>query len=372
MRDEDVKTPTAGRPTIRDVASLAGISTAAAARALNGYGYASPELRAAAKRAATQLGYEPNRAAQSIKTRRTRTIGVVGADISNPYFSAAMRGIADAATEAGYQALLANTDESVVKERAAIRAFVRHRVDGIVVSPADAGDVDHLLAVRKHGIPVVLLDRDPPEMPGDRVIVDGTGAAEEAVSRLLAMGHRVGIIAELSGEREWQVASASPSDQVDTRSLTSSGARLYGYLRAHWRAGSPVEPSLIVRTGTYTSESALLATRGLLASPVDARPTALFTVDNVMSLGAYEAILESGLSVPDDLSIIAFDDVEWMRLVKPRIVAVAQPAAEMGRMAAELLQRRIRDGGEDYVRQIVPVTFTSGASVAPPRTVAAS
>ena len=173
------------------------------------------------------------------------------------------------------------------------------------------------------------------------------------------------------GEREWQVPPPSHSDQVDTRSLTSSGARLYGYLRAHWQAGSPVEPSLIVRTGTYTSESALLATRGLLASPVDTRPTALFTVDNVMSLGAYEAILESGLSVPDDLSIIAFDDVEWMRLVKPRIVAVAQPAAEMGRMAAELLQRRIRDGGADYVRQIVPVTFTSGGSVAPPRAVAA-
>ena len=361
--------PRKGPATIRDVAKLAGISTAAAARALHGYGYASPELRKAAKGAAKQLGYEPNRNAQSIKTRRTHTIGVVGADISNPFFSAAMRGISDAATAAGYQALLANTDENVVKERAAIRALVRQRVDGMVVSPADANDVGHLIDAVEAGIPIVLLDRDAPAVPADRVVIDGVAAAEDVVGRLLAIGHRVGIIAELTGSLDKTVPALGAGDPIDSRALNSSGVRLYGYLRAHWAAGRPVEPGLIAVTGAYMAESAYRAAQRLLAAPVGERPTAIFTVDNVMSIGAYDAIVESGLTVPGDLSCIAFDDVEWMRLVRPRITAVAQPAHVMGLMAAELLDRRIRGGDGEFVRRVVPVAVVDRDSVGPPRRV---
>lgn len=371
MPDRPVKGVRERPPTIRDVARLAGVSTAAAARALHGYGYASPELRAAARAAASELGYEPNRNAQSIKTRRTQTIGVVGADITNPFFSSALRGIADAATASGYQALIANTDENVIKERAAIRALVRHRVDGIVVAPADTNDVEHLAGAIEGGMPMVMLDRDPVELPGDRVIIDSVAAAEHAVSRLLALGHRVGVVAELTGRHDTEILALGPGEPVDVRTLTSSGARLYGYLRAHWGAGRSVDRGLVARAGQYTSASATAAARGLLSLPPAVRPTALFTVDNVVSLGVYEAILESGLVIPDELSMIAFDDVEWMRLVKPRITSVAQPAYEMGVAAAELLHRRIRGEDDPFERRVVPVTILDRGSVAPPKQSAA-
>ncbi|MBK1842945.1 LacI family DNA-binding transcriptional regulator [Azospirillum sp. YIM B02556] len=355
------------RATIADVAKEAGVSAATAGRALGDYGYVREEIRERVRKAAEALGYRPNSLARSMITGRTNTIGVVGADIANPFFASAMRGIGDVARRDGFGTILTNSDEDVALEREAVGLLLQKQVDGIIVSPASPVDADHLIDAVQGGTPVVLLDRDVAGLAADAVLTDSVGASRTAVGHLLALGHRrIAIIAELRTalDKEWPNwigAAAAP----DVRMLMPSGARLLGYIQAHEAAGVPVDPRLIRGTGSYDPATAREQTLATLR--LDPPPSAIFTVDNVMTHGAYQACRSLGIRIPEDLSFVAYDDMEWMTFVEPNITALSQPVYEMGKAAAELLIRRLRSPGIEPSRCLLDTTLIVRGSTMAPR-----
>src|SRR5215211_2634798 len=179
-----------GMPSVVKVAQQAGVSTATAARALGSYGSVSEKARQRVLAAAEALSYRPNGLARSMITGLTRTIGMVVPDIENPFFSRAVRGMADVAHEQGSQVLVLNTDEDVESELQALTVLTERRVDGLVIAPTDAADRSALEGVIKSGIPVVLLDRTVRGLAADSVGIDNRAAAREAVERLVDLGHK--------------------------------------------------------------------------------------------------------------------------------------------------------------------------------------
>lgn len=352
------------RITVKDVARMAGVSTAAAGRALGGYGYVSEELREKIMRAAEELGYVANQVARAMITGKSQTIGVVGADISNPFFAEALRGISDIARRHEFGVLITSSDEDVPREQEAVRILLEKQVDGLIVSPADINNCHHLDQAIAQGIPVVLLDRKLPTLAADAVLIDNVHASREATRYLLSCGHRrIAIITELSSDYDTQLAlEPEKFSTINADRLNSSGARLLGYLLAHHEAGVAVEKTLIRRTGKYCAQHAFEETLAVLDT---AAPTAVFAVDNVMTQGAWRAVRERGIAVPQKLSFFAFDELDWLTLTTPRISTVAQPIHHMGVHAAELLFRRIRETDLPVSWQTYQVEMKLRESVAP-------
>src|ERR1700712_1780295 len=179
-----------GAPTLTDVAELAGVSRATASRALGGYGSVSPKVRNRVAVAALQLGYRPNVVARNVRTGTTSTIGVVVADMSNPFFAQTTRGVSDAARRHGYQVMVMNTDEDLETEKVGLEFLLSKRVDGIVVAAASRVASGHLADVHSEGFPVVLLDRRIDAMRVDQVTADNKTGAAAALAALIAAGHR--------------------------------------------------------------------------------------------------------------------------------------------------------------------------------------
>lgn len=328
------------RITINDVARKAGVSSAAAGRALGNYGYVSEEIKEKIMRAAADLGYVANQVARAMITGKSQTIGVVGADISNPFFAEALRGISDVARRHEFGVLITSSDEEVPREQDAVRILLEKQVDGLIVSPADINNCRHLQQAISQGIPVALLDRQLSTLAADAVLIDNVHASREATRYLLSCGHhRIAIITELSSNYDAQLAlEPEHFSRIDASRLNSSGSRLLGYLLAHHEMGIPVERALIRRTGKYCAQRAYEETLSVLD---EARPSAIFAVDNVMTQGAYRAVREREIAIPDALSFFAFDELDWLTLTTPRISTVAQPIYKMGVHVAELLFRRI-------------------------------
>ena len=300
-------------------------------------------------------------------TGRTNTIGVVGADIANPFFASAMRGIGDVARRDGFGTILTNSDEDVALEREAVGLLLQKQVDGIIVSPASSVETGHLADAARNGTPVVLFDRDVAELTADAVLTDSVGASRMAVGHLLDLGHRrIAIVAELRAARDMEWPNWIDSATVpDVRMLMPSGARLLGYIQAHEAAGVPVDPALIRGTGSYDPVTAREQT--LEALRLDPPPTAIFTVDNVMTHGAYQACRDMSIRIPEDLSFVAYDDMEWMTFVEPNITALWQPVYDMGTVAAEMLIRRLRSPEVEPVRRLLGTKLIVRGSTMAPR-----
>lgn len=361
-----------GRPrglvSLVEVARRAGVSTATAGRALGGYGYASRDIRERVREAATALGYRPNRLARGLITGRTQTIGVVAGDIESAFYASAIRSIGDVARAGGFGVIVTNSDERPELEREAVELLMEKRVDGIIVSPCDLDRPQHLLDAAAAGCAVVQIDRVADGLAADAVTVDNVGAARRCVARLLAAGHRaIGFLGELELGYRGDVASflaLAERGPPEPHALYPSWQRLLGYLAAHREAGLPVEPRRIGRAGAYSVAAARAATLELLAR--GPRPTALFTGDGTMSVGALEAITTLGLAIPAELSLIGFDDLDWMKFVGPGITAASQPVREMGQAAAELILARIGGDGAPPRHVELPARLIERRSVAPP------
>jgi LacI family transcriptional regulator len=355
------------RVSIIDVARRAGVSTATAGRVLGGYGYASDEVRDRVAGAAADLGYRPNSLAKGLITGATQTIGVVAADISDAFYASVLRSVSDVARRNGFGVIVTNSDENPELETAAVELFLQKQVDGIIVSPADLRGAPHLLAAAA-SCPVVQVDRVAEGLLADSVTVDNVGGARGCVERLLQAGHReVGFLAELLPRPDLDLATfldCAPGDLPDPLTLQPSWQRLLGYLEAHRAAGVPVDPRWIRPAGAYSAQAARTTALDLLRG--EGRPTALFTADGTMSLGAMAAIGELRLRVPDDLSLICFDDLDWMTFVGTGISAAGQPVREMGEAAAELILRRIQGSSEPPQRLVLPVRIIDRGSVRPP------
>jgi LacI family transcriptional regulator len=316
--------------TVRDVAEDAGVSQATAARALGGYGYASPDARSRVLESARRLGYSPNGVAKALVQNATMTVGVVVGDIDNPFFATAARGLTDMFDRHGYTVLLANADENAGRERRVLDALRSRRVDGLVVVPAPGAKLGPVVAA---GIPLVQLDRAVPGLAADAVLAENAEGAEAAVAHLIGRGHRrIGMV-------------------TDTTEIASSAERVEGYRRALEAAGIPFDEGLVAVGGSTQDEAHAAALR-LLDRPD--RPGAVFTANNFMTHGALRAAAELGLSIPNDLALVGFDDLDWTTLVNPPLTVVSQPVSELGRRAAMRLMARINGETTDPVTVRLP------------------
>jgi LacI family transcriptional regulator len=357
--------------TIIQVAERAGVSTATAGRVLGGYGYSSDPVRDRVHAAAEALGYRRNQLARGLITGRTQTIGVVAADISSDFYASAMRGIADVARGESVGAILANSDENLEREREAVQLLLEKRVDGLIVSPCDLGKAGHLRAAVASGCPVVQIDRVAEGLPADSVTVDNRAAAKECAALLLAAGHtRIAFVAELESSSIGTVpkfANAAATRDLDPRTLYPSWQRLLGYLDAHRQAGVPIDLDLVIRVGAYSVDAAKSAVVELLRRGDEQRPTAVFAGDGMMSTGAMAAIAELDVMVPEELSFVCFDDLDWMTFVGSGITSVVQPVLQMGTTAANFLLARIAGDTSDYRHVVLPAQIAERGSIAPPR-----
>lgn len=332
--------------TIYDVATEAKVSAATVSRVLNGTTEVSPELQTRVREAIDRLGYRPNSVARSLRRRRSAVWGLVISDIENPFFTAMVRGVEDVAQSSGFSVVLCNSDEDAEKEARYIDVFVDERMAGAIVSPASEQDSD-VSALLDRGIPVVSIDRRLRRQDVDTVLVDNRLGAERATAHMLETGRRrVACIGGLAR-------------------TTTGQERTEGYRQALATAGIAVDPQLVLE-GDFKQEGGHAAMERLLALPEP--PDGVFVANNLMSLGAVEALREAGTDVPGALAVAMFDDPAWAALVRPALTTVAQPTYEMGQEAAVLLSARIR-GDDGPTRRVVlaPSIHLRESTAAPSR-----
>lgn len=304
--------------TINDVAARAGVSTATVSRALNGKSTVDPELAARVLAAAEALGYQPNGPARNLRRQAAAVLALIISDVENPFFTAIARGVEDVAARAGYSVVLCNSDESADKERRYIDVAIQERVAGVIVSPTSATTSVDLLIAR--GTPVVAVDRPLPAATSDMVLVDTRLAAREATEHLITQGYqRIACVSGPSGVR-------------------TADDRLAGYRDALRAAGLRGSPRLVRRT-EFKAEGAHRAAADLLDQPEP--PDAFLIANSAMAIGVLAALQEHGRRPGRDLGVVAFDDVPWAALIDPPLSVVAQPAYEIGTVAAQLLFARI-------------------------------
>lgn len=317
--------------TVADVAKAAQVSKAQAARALGNYGAVSEDVRERVLAAAEELEYRPNELARSMNTGKSHTIGVVVGDIENPHFGLATRGITDTAKKSGFNVILINTDEDTAAEVDAVRVLLDKRVDGLIVAPASSVDTQHLRRVYESGRPLVLLDRKAPGLEVDTVSVDMEGISHESTSYLIQSGHRrIAFISTLKSVETYRDGMQLDSSQISDRRD--------GMKRAFEEA-ELAQPDNLVRLNGGDAESIKKITRELLQRPEPA--TAIIASDGLIGLSVVEAIQELGLSIPEDVSFLMYDDFAWTRLTTPPLTVIAQPVYEMGVAAATALIRQI-------------------------------
>jgi LacI family transcriptional regulator len=307
------------RATLRDVAMLAGVSSSTTSRALSGEGYAAADVVQRVLDAAESLGYVPHAMARSLRKQDSQTIGVLVSDLQNPFYAELAAGIADAARRSGYTMMLTDDQGDLAAEMDAARAFVATRVAGVIVTPLSSSVVDYLL---KQHVAVVEADRQFSEGRCDAVVIDNAGAARRMTEHLLELGHRR--IALVIDETDW----------------TTGNDRSHGFREALTASGIPWDDSLLVHAG-WDAAMARTAAVDLLARRD--HPTAIFAVNNLLAEGVWRAASDLGLRIPDDLSLVSFDDSRWMSMVTPGIAAVAQDAVALGRAAVARLTDRLAD-----------------------------
>jgi DNA-binding LacI/PurR family transcriptional regulator len=310
--------------TIADVAGRAGVSVSTAARVLSGRGYAAEETRRLVLEAAKDLGYVPNQIARSLRTRRTNLVGLLVGDVENSFYSIIAKNVESVAKGAGYHVVLCNSDDDPRIEREYLKLLEAMHVDALVVTPTTKNrrSLAHLL---DKGVVIVQVDRRVEGLGTDAILVDNEAGAMTAVSSLIEAGHtQIGILA----------------GDVD---VPTARQRLAGYERALKEHGVAVRKELI-KTGSFHREHAIEdATELIHAVPA---PTAVFAANNILAEALLIALDQESLKVPRDMSVVAFDDVQWMSMVEPAVTAVRQPIADIARSAAELVLRRLREGRE--------------------------
>lgn len=307
------------------------MSPSTVSRALNGSGYAAPEVRDRVRAAAARIGYIPDANARTLRSQSSRSVGVLISDLRNPFYADLAAGVEQTLRADGYHMILVNDDGRADEEMLAVQTFAAMRVSGVIVTPVSA---KALRALHQQGVRVVQADRRISNRYGDAVLGANERGAELMTAHLLGLGHRR--VALLIDETKW----------------TSGAGRLAGYRAAHEAAGLPVDEALVA----YTSFDAAAA-RATTGRFLDEHPdvTAVFAANNVLAQGALEEIQRRGLRLPDDLSLAAYDDVPWMSMVRPAVSTVSQHTFDLGRRCAELLLARLTGGYDDPRPRVVSV-----------------
>jgi len=308
-------------PTIKDVAARAGVSVGTVSNVLSGAATVTGGLKRRVERAIAELNYRPNHVARSLKKRTTRTLGMIISDIANPFFPELVRGAEDWAAERGYILTAFNTDDRLDRERQVFDLLRSRHVDGLLLVVAlERDESAHVARALAEGLPIVCLDRRPVKLAVDSVTVDNVAGSQACVRHLIAEGHRR--IATIAGGSNMYLAAE----------------RLEGYRRAMADAGLTVDPQW-VREGDFRRESGYAHAHALLR--LKRRPTAIFSGNFPMTLGAIEAMRELGLESPRDVALGTFDRLAMADVFRPRPTAVEQPSYAMGAAGTRLLIDRI-------------------------------
>lgn len=332
-------------PTIHDVAKRAGVAPMTVSRVINNGSYVSEQTRQRVEEAIAELGYIPNSLGSSLRSKRTKTLALVLTDITNPFWTTMARGVEDTANKQGYHVVIGNTDASPAKQDEYLKMLSQKQVDGFLIVPVLNSSGALEMFIKRH-TPLVVLDRRLP-YEVDSVRGDSIGGAYSLTRYLLDLGHR-------------HIAIISGSQHVSTAT-----DRVLGYLQALKENG--LEKNQQIYWGVFDQdtgyESAKLALR---ANP---RPTAIFGGNNFICIGIMRALREATLRVPEDISVVAFDDMPEAFTVAPFFTVMAQPAYAMGQKATELLLARLSgNASEGYQEIVFPTELIVRQSAAKPST----
>ena len=333
------------RPTMEDVARVAGVSLATVSRVINGDSRVRADRVTRVHEAVDLLGYRRDLTASNLRRadRLSATIGLIFEDVANPFFAALYRGVEEAAAARGVLPIAGSTDEDPVRERELAHAFCARRVDGLVIAPVER-DHSYLVREREAGLALVYVDRPPELFDADVVLIDNAGAARAATEHLIAAGHRrIGFLGER--QRIW-----------------TARERLVGYRDAHARHGIAFDQTLM-RVELGGSDAGAAAARELLGSPDP--PTALVAAQNLITIGAVRTLQQLGRQ--REIALVGIDDLVLADAVAPGLTVVAQDAPAIGRAAAELLFSRL-DGEQAPAQRIVIPTrlIKRGSGEIPP------
>jgi LacI family transcriptional regulator len=337
------------RVTIREVAAHAGVSAMTVSRVVNESPRVNPGTRQRVEAAIAELGYVPNRLARGLTRRKTGALGVIVPDVANPFFTLAVRGAEEAAWRAGYHVILSNSQGDLERERGYLEDMIAFQVEGLLIAPVGDRSRPHLRMLTRNAIPFVLIDRSIAGFEADLVQGDSHAGARVLVDHLIELGHR-------------RIAMITETSDVST-----ARERLAGYTEALAAAGLPLAPELVVETSAIDLRAAHEATVHLLALPDP--PTAIFAVNNVAAVGVAEAARTHGVSIPLDLALVCFDDIEHVSRLYPFLTVMAQPAETFGTIATQLVLDRIAGRiGERRRIVVLPADFivreSSGAGQA--------
>lgn len=304
--------------TLKSIADRLKVSVTTVSRVLNGKSdryRISKETQELILSAAKELSYSPNQLARGLRLKRTHTIGYIIPDISNPFFSSIAKSVEKSARKSGYSILLCDSEEDTKMEEILLQLMIDRKVDGLIISPVGL-EVDHLKRIAQKNIPIVLLDRYFPELKLPFVTSDNYKGALDAINMLIDNGHKR--IACIQG-----LVNTSPNND-----------RVKGYIDAHKLHNIIVDKNLIVGD-SFGEENGYIETKLLLKQ--ENPPTAIFAISNLISLGAIKAISEEGLKIPEDISMISFDDQPYSRFLSTPMTTVAQQNTQIGQIAFKLL-----------------------------------
>jgi LacI family transcriptional regulator len=316
--------------TMRDVAVRAAVSMATVSHVINGTRYVSPELTERVRAVMTSLNYQPDAVARSLRRRETLTIGLLLPSTEIPFFASVAYSIEKAASDRGYNVILANSDWQLSNELRYLNDLLARRIDGLVCISAEM-TAEQIATVIEAGTPVVMFEREMPGFELDAVGIDNFRGAYDATSHLLQLGHRR--IAFVEGLAN----SVLSTDRVN------------GCRRALQEWGIEMDPLLLAR-GDYLPESGRVAAENFLK--LSEPPTAIFAFNDLMALGVLQVLDQRGLRVPEDVAVVGFDGIPLTQYTSPALTTVRQPLAEMGVAAIELLLARIQDEGPDEAQFI--------------------
>jgi LacI family transcriptional regulator len=330
-------------PNLLDIAKRAGVAPITVSRVINNSGYVSQVTRERVEAAVKELGYVPNTIARGLRSKRTHTLALVVTDITNPYFTSMARGVEDVAGASNYTVIYCNTDESEAKEEKYANMLAQRQVDGVLLVPS-CGNVKTIQFLKSNDIDVVVLDRRVSGEGADVVYSDSKNGASRLTKLLIGLGHkRIAIVA-------------------GSRGVSTSEDRVIGYQQALSEAG--LGGNELIYYGAFNEHSGYqLANQAMMQTP---RPTAIFGGNNFVAMGAIKAIHDLNLDVPGDVSVVGFDDLPEFMFMKPFLTVARQPAYEMGRLAAELLLKRISgEMSEEHREFVLPVEIVVRESSGP-------
>ncbi len=321
--------------TIKDIAEAANVSVTTVSRVLNDKPDVSPNTRKVVLEKINELGYKPNSIARGLALQKTNTLGLIIPDISNPFFPNIVRGVEDMANKKGYSIIFCNTDNEQKKEKEAIELMKEKQVDGILLSLSTTNKKE-LKELRNVEYPVVQIDRKIPDIDYPSITIDNYKSAYTATKYLINFNHQK--IAHITGDLE---------------TITGS-KRLEGFKNAITEANLNIKDSYI-KKGNYSKKSGYQNMLDLLKN--NNPPSAVFIANDLMAVGAYQAVFELDLSIPEDISIIGHDNIDVTNLVNPTLSTMAQPKYELGHKAVQLLIEEIENNNLSNEEIILTTDF---------------